>query len=124
MAWIPVTQFSVGQGRIDAILIPVLLSSPHVAIKVIDIKRRKWRKAGDLFQQFTGGIRGQSLFVPFSEQRAFDMQTVFGDYYLRFQPVSYHQGLFVQVWRWGQSILFAGSWRDDGSWDDLQELAL
>lgn len=100
MAWLPVNQFAVGEGRIDAILIPSLLSSPHVAIKVTDVKRRKWRKAGDLFQQFTGGVRGQDIFVPFSEQRALDMQTTFGDYYLRFQPVSYHQGLLVELWQW------------------------
>ena len=100
MSWVAVTQFNIGQGRTDAILIPFLLSSSHVAIKVTDTKRRKWRKSGDLLQQFEGDIRGRNIFVPFSQQTAIDMQTAFGDYYLRFRPVSYHQGLFVEIWKW------------------------
>lgn len=120
MAWIVVTQFSIGQGRNDAILIPFLLSSPYVAIKVQDLKRKNWLKAGFLWQQFSGGFKGASIFVPFKQQLAVEMQTALGDYYLRFEPVSYHQGLFVEVWRWAENILSSGSWGDDGIWDDLQ----
>lgn len=100
MPWVAVTQFNIGQGRTDAILIPSLLSASHVAIKVSDVKRRKWRKAGDLWQQFNGGAVGQNIFVPFSKQVALEMQTSLGDYYLRFQPVSYHQGMFIEIWQW------------------------
>ncbi|OYQ67586.1 hypothetical protein B9G53_01130 [Pseudanabaena sp. SR411] len=100
MSWISVTSFNIGVGRVDAILIPILLSSAHIAIKVTDIKRRKWRKAGYLWQQFTGGVKGGSRFVSFDEQLNFDMQTDLGSYYLRFQPIAYHQGLFVEVWQW------------------------
>jgi hypothetical protein len=100
MSWVSVTSFNIGVGRVDAILIPSLLSSAHIAIKVTDIKRHKWRKAGDLWQQFTGGVRGVKLFVGFDEQLNFDMQTDLGSYYLRFQPVVYHKGLFVEVWQW------------------------
>ncbi len=100
MSWVSVTSFNIGVGRFDAILIPSLLSSPHVAIKVTDIKRRKWRKSGDLWQEFTGGVKGVNRFVGFGEQIAFDMQTDLGSYYLRFKPVYYHQGLFVEIWQW------------------------
>lgn len=41
-----------------------------------------------------------SNFVGFGEQLKFDMQTDLGIYYLRFQPVAYHQGLFVEVSQW------------------------
>jgi hypothetical protein len=100
MSWVAVSQFNIGQGRTDAILIPFLLSASHVAIKVTDVKRRKWRKAGDLWQEFDGGVMGRNIFVPFSKQIACEMQTALGDYRLRFQPVAHHQGLFVEVWRW------------------------
>uniref|UniRef100_UPI000A690622 hypothetical protein n=1 Tax=Pseudanabaena sp. 'Roaring Creek' TaxID=1681830 RepID=UPI000A690622 len=36
----------------------------------------------------------------FGEQTAFEMQTDLGSYYLRFKPVYYHQGLFVEIWQW------------------------
>lgn len=123
MAWVSVTQFSIGQGRNDAILIPFLLSSAHVAIKVQDLKGRRLQKAGFLWQQFSGGVKGVSIFVPFKQQLAVEMQTALGDYYLRFEPVSYHQGLFVEVWQWAENILSSGSWGDDGIWDDLQGFA-
>ncbi len=100
MSWVGVTGFNIGVGRVDAILIPSLLASAHIAIKVTDIKRRKWRKSGNLWQQFTGGVKGISYFVGFGEQVNFDMQTDLGSYYLRFQPVAYHQGLFVEIWQW------------------------
>jgi hypothetical protein len=100
MTWVSVSAFNIGIGRIDPILIPSPLSSSHVAVKVTDVKRRKWRKAGDLWQQFAGGVRGVSNFVGFGEQLKFDMQTDLGIYYLRFQPVAYHQGLFVEVSQW------------------------
>lgn len=124
MPWLAVTQFNIGQGRTDAILIPFLLSSSHVAIKVTDTKRRKWRKAGDLWQQFDGGVRGQNIFVPLSEQRAIEMQLALGDYYLRFKPVSYHQGLFVEIWKLGALVysLFSANdvpslFSDDSSYE-------
>ncbi len=120
--WIPVTQFNVGESRIDAILIPILLSTSHIAIKITDIKRRKWRKAGDLWQQFSGGVRGQDIFIPFAEQRAIAMDTSLGSYYLRFQPVIYHQGLFVEVWQLATeiTIFVGGAWSDLGSWSDVE----
>ncbi len=103
--WIPVTQFSVGQNRTDAILIPFPLSSTHIAIKVQNLQGRNWQKAGDLWQQFTGGVKGQNIFVPFKQQLAVSMDTALGDYYLRFQPVSYHKGLFVEVWKWAKPVI-------------------
>ena len=121
LRWVPVTQFSVGEGRNDAILLPFLLSSTHIAIKVQDLKGRNWKKAGDLWQQFTGGVKGQNIFVPFKQQLAVEMNTALGDYYLRFQPVLYHKGLFVEVWRLVESILRSGYWNDYGDWDDDSE---
>jgi hypothetical protein len=100
MAWVIVSSFNIGEGRSDDILIPHLLSSPHIAIKVSDVNRRKWRKAGDIWQEYTGGVRSISHFVPFSEQLAIAMETSLGEYCLRFQPVDYHKGLFVEVWQW------------------------
>lgn len=119
MAWISVTSFNVGANRIDAILLPFLLDSSHVAIKVRHLVPNKWRKSGDLWQQFTGGVRGESQFVGFNEQMAIAMDNALGKYYLRFQPVAYHKGLFVEIWRWADNA-FGAFWTDDGSWDDSE----
>lgn len=100
MSWVSVAAFNIGIGRIDPILIPSPLSSPHIAIKVSDVKRRKWRKAGDLWQRFTGGVIGEPIFIPFGEQRMLDMKIDLGEYHLFFQPVSYHQGLFIEISQW------------------------
>jgi hypothetical protein len=119
MAWISVFHFNIGAKRTDAILIPFLLDASHIAIKVRQPALNKWVKAGDLWQQFTGGVKGVSQFVRFDEQTAIAMDNSLGKYYLRFQPVPYHKGLSVQIWRWVANA-FGAFWFDDGAWDDLE----
>ena len=119
MAWISVSQFNIGANRTDAILLPHLLDSSHIAIKVRHITPTKWRKSGDLWQQFTGGVTGISQFVGFNQQVAIAMDNSLGKYYLRFQPVAYHKGLFLELWRWVANA-FGVLWLDDGGWDDLE----
>lgn len=100
MTWASVIIFNIGVGRVDPILIPFLLSSTHISIKVLSVKPNRWAKAGDLFQQFTGGIKGADNFVPLRKPLAIAMDKSLGNYYLRFKPVEYHQGLQVEIWQW------------------------
>lgn len=117
MAWISVAQLNIGANRTDAILLPFLLDSSHIAIKIRHITPNKWRKSGDLWQQFTGGIFGQPQFVGFDQQTAIAMDNSLGKYYLRFQPVAYHKGLFLELWRWVITAM-GDYWNDDGFWVD------
>jgi len=104
MSWASVIVFNIGVGRVDPILIPFLLSSTHISIRVLSLKLNRWVKAGDLFQQFTGGIKGADNFVPLRKPLAIAMNNSLGDYYLRFKPVEYHQGLQVEIWKWVEPI--------------------
>lgn len=101
MEWLSVDRFNIPSGRFDPILIPSLLSETFIGIKVSDPIRRNWRKAGDLWQQFNGGFQGEPKFIPLKAQIALPMVTDLGSYHLRFEPVNYHKGLFVEVWKWG-----------------------
>lgn len=119
MTWASVIIFNIGVGRVDPILIPFLLSSTHISIKVLSVKPNRWAKAGDLFQQFTGGIKGADNFVPLRKPLAIAMDKSLGAYYLRFKPVEYHQGLQVEIWQWVKPMFINGFWDDFGFWTDL-----
>lgn len=104
MAWNPINAFNIPVGRTDAILVtPNLLYSSHCSILVQDVRRRNWRKSGDLYQQFLGDMRSPPLFVPMASRFVLPMEANLGGYYLRFQPVPYHKGLYVQIWEWKQA---------------------
>lgn len=120
MAWALHNSFVMAKGQNAPFLLSTLIGSPAIAILVRSATRRDWKKAGDVRQVFTGGIVGEPLFVPLGTQQAIALNTQLGLFALQFDPVDYHDGLNIQVWRWVTWILSVGMWDDLSSFDDFE----
>lgn len=97
--WVDFASYTIPEGRNEPIIFPNPLIASYVAVTVIPYKKNRWRKAGDLTQQFKGGVESPAFFVPFNRRTAYEMDRNFGDYWLIFTPVFYHKGFEIRVWR-------------------------
>ncbi len=120
MAWALTNSLALAKGQNGSVLLPDFFSASAIAVLVRANNRKNWVKAGEIRQVFSAGVVGEPLFVPFNLQQAIFLRTELGGFYLRFDPVDYHEGLNFFLWRWVDFVLQGGVWNDSGAWDDLQ----
>lgn len=104
-SWNAIATYTIPQGRNNPIVFPKLLSASYVAVRVTPYKKNKWRKSGDLNQQFQGQILSPDFFVGWNDQTSYKMDTGLGDYSIIFTPVPYHKGFVIQLWELTSFVL-------------------